>query len=101
MSQLKSKLPWSSLQLLRLQSPILSAVTKASFCLTSVGMVPIVIGGSPEDYYRIAPPNSYIHIGQFPTLGKLAEFIHYLDRNDTAYSAYFAWKALGTLKVNL
>ncbi|BHF72777.1 Alpha-(1,3)-fucosyltransferase 7 [Sparganum proliferum] len=62
------------------------------------GMVPIVIGGSPEDYYSIAPPNSYIHIGQFPTLGKLAEYIRYLAQNDTAYSAYFAWKALGTLK---
>ncbi|VDK43566.1 unnamed protein product [Dibothriocephalus latus] len=70
------------------------------FCLSSAGMVPIVMGGSPEDYYSIAPPNSYIHMGQFPTLGKLAEYIRYLDQNDTAYSAYFAWKALGTLKVN-
>ncbi|VDK86730.1 unnamed protein product [Dibothriocephalus latus] len=64
------------------------------------GMVPIVMGGSPEDYYSIAPPNSYIHVSQFSTIGKLAEYIRYLDQNDTAYSAYFAWKALGTLKVN-
>ncbi len=64
-------------------------------------MVPIVMGGSREDYFNMAPPNSYIHVDDFASPGHLAEYLRYLDRNDTAYASYFAWKGLGSLTVSL
>ncbi len=64
-------------------------------------MVPIVMGGSREDYFNMAPPNSYIHVDDFASPGHLAKYLRYLDRNDTAYASYFAWKGLGSLTVSL
>ncbi|VDD78257.1 unnamed protein product [Mesocestoides corti] len=61
-------------------------------------MVPIVMGGSPDDYFNLAPPNSYIHVDDFASPGHLAAYLRYLDRNDTAYASYFAWKGLGTIR---
>nr|CDS23134.1 glycoprotein 3 alpha L fucosyltransferase [Echinococcus granulosus] len=61
-------------------------------------MVPIVMGGRPDDYFNLAPPNSYIHVDDFHSPAHLAEYLRYLDGNDTAYAAFFAWKALGTIR---
>ncbi|BHF82404.1 Alpha-(1,3)-fucosyltransferase 7 [Sparganum proliferum] len=59
------------------------------------GMVPIVYGVSREEFYARAPPNSYIHVDDFKTVKDLASYLNYLDKNDTAYASYFAWKELG------
>lgn len=62
-------------------------------------MVPIVMGGRRDDYFNLAPPNSYIHVDDFHSPGHLAAYLRYLDANDTAYAAFFAWKALGSIEV--
>uniref|UniRef100_A0A0X3NF00 Fucosyltransferase n=1 Tax=Schistocephalus solidus TaxID=70667 RepID=A0A0X3NF00_SCHSO len=59
------------------------------------GMVPIVYGASREEFYARAPPNSYIHVDEFKTVADLAKYLNYLDKNDTAYASYFAWKEHG------
>ncbi|BHF82407.1 Alpha-(1,3)-fucosyltransferase 7 [Sparganum proliferum] len=59
------------------------------------GMVPIVYGASREEFYARAPPNSYIHVDDFKTVKDLASHLNYLDKNDTAYASYFAWKEHG------
>ncbi|VDL98040.1 unnamed protein product [Schistocephalus solidus] len=59
------------------------------------GMVPIVYGASREELYARAPPNSYIHVDEFKTVADLAKYLNYLDKNDTAYASYFAWKEHG------
>ncbi|CAH8871029.1 unnamed protein product [Trichobilharzia szidati] len=54
-------------------------------------ILPIVMGASVEEYKKVAPPYSFIHVDQFESPAKLAEYLKYLDRNDTAYNEYFAW----------
>lgn len=53
-------------------------------------IVPIVMGGA--DYKYLAIPNSYIDVRDFDSPKHLAQYLIYLDGNDTAYREYFAWK---------
>ncbi len=63
-------------------------------------MLPIVYGAGIEVYERMAPPHSFIHVNQFESIKALADYLHYLDKNDTAYATYFAWKAHGRIVVS-
>ena len=58
-------------------------------------IVPIVMGGRREDYDRIAPPHSYIHVEDFKSVEELAQFLKKLDKNDALYNKYFQWKGTG------
>jgi len=44
-----------------------------------------VLGAHPDEYKRIAPPNSYIHVDQFNSPKELAEYMIYLDKNDDLF----------------
>ncbi|VDP08809.1 unnamed protein product [Schistosoma mattheei] len=57
------------------------------------------MGASYEEYKRVAPPHSFIHVDQFESPEKLANYLKYLDRNDTAYNEYFSWHEHGTIDV--
>ncbi|KAL7056990.1 hypothetical protein AAHC03_019044 [Spirometra sp. Aus1] len=61
------------------------------------GMLPVVMGASRDEYCAIAPPNSFIHVDDFASPAALAKYLNWLDRNDTAYASYFAWKAYGKI----
>lgn len=63
-------------------------------------MIPIVLGAYKEDYEAVLPPHSYINVDDFKTIRELTDYIKYLDRNDTAYAKYFAWKEYGKIIVN-
>ena len=56
-------------------------------------MVPVVMGAREEDYKRLAPPNSYIHVSNFTSAKRLAQYLQYLDRNHTAYTTYHDWRS--------
>nr|XP_039258878.1 4-galactosyl-N-acetylglucosaminide 3-alpha-L-fucosyltransferase FUT6-like [Styela clava] len=56
--------------------------------------VPVVWGPKRKDYEAIAPPGSFIHVDDFSSLKELANYIKYLDRNDTAYLEYLRWLTL-------
>uniref|UniRef100_A0AA82N864 Fucosyltransferase n=2 Tax=Schistosoma mansoni TaxID=6183 RepID=A0AA82N864_SCHMA len=60
-------------------------------------LLPIVMGASIEEYERVAPPYSFIHVDQFESPAKLADYLKYLDKNDTAYNEYFAWHGHGII----
>ncbi|CAH8629113.1 unnamed protein product [Schistosoma bovis] len=60
-------------------------------------LLPIVMGASIEEYERVAPPYSFIHVDQFESPAKLADYLKYLDKNDTAYNEYFAWHDHGII----
>ncbi len=62
-------------------------------------MVPIVLGAYKADYINTLPPQSYINVDDFRSIRELATYLKYLDRNDTAYAAYFAWRQFGELVV--
>ena len=71
------------------------------FCCQSVtfyfrqDVLSVVMGASKEDYDKVLPPKSVIHVDDFDSPKKLAEYLHKLDRNDTLYNDYFRWKGSG------
>ena len=52
-------------------------------------VLPIVMGARLEDYERVAPYNSFIHVEQFKGPKELAEYLLELDKDDKKYNQYF------------
>ncbi|VDD82471.1 unnamed protein product [Mesocestoides corti] len=67
----------------------------------NLNMVPIVLGAYKEDYNDALPPHSYINVDDFKSIRNLTDYLLYLDRNDTAYAEYFAWKEHGQIHSEL
>ncbi|XP_072018939.1 alpha-(1,3)-fucosyltransferase 4-like [Amphiura filiformis] len=63
-------------------------------------IVPIIYGAPKVDIERFAPPNSYIHISDFPSIAELANYLQILDKNDTLYNKFFEWKLKGRVVSN-
>ena len=61
------------------------------------------MGGA--NYKKLAVPGSYINVMDFKTVKQLADYLQYLDKNNTAYNEYFNWrlkyKVIGTLSISL
>ncbi|KAK6166678.1 hypothetical protein SNE40_023316 [Patella caerulea] len=57
----------------------------------NLNLIVIVRGGG--NYSHFYPKKSFIDTNDFTTTEELAEYIHYLDRNDTAYLEYLSNKA--------
>lgn len=57
-----------------------------------LGIVPVVLGGA--NYSEMAIPGSYINVFDFDSIKTLADYLRYLDKNDTAYMEYFVWRKL-------
>ena len=58
--------------------------------LASKAAIPVVFGGSSRrDYDLVAPPHSFIHVEDFDDVQSLADYLHYLASNSTAYAQYF------------
>jgi len=52
--------------------------------------VPIAWGTKKSDYD--VPKNSVIFMEDYDTMDALADYLEYLDKNDTAYLEYFQWR---------
>ncbi len=63
-------------------------------------MIPIVLGAYREDYISTLPPHSYINVDDFQSIRELAAYIKFLDQNDAAYAAFFAWRQFGELTLS-
>ena len=57
--------------------------------------VPVVWGAAKADYEATLPPGSYIFADDY-TPQELADYMNYLDKNDTAYREYFNWRAINS-----
>lgn len=55
------------------------------------GMIPVVLGGANYDH-MVAVPGSYINVLDFTSIKKLADYLIFLDKNDSEYNKYFHWK---------
>ena len=55
------------------------------------GLVPVVLGGAPYSPEQVIP-GSFINAADFDSVKDLADYLKYLDKNDTAYNQYFQWK---------
>nr|XP_039247908.1 4-galactosyl-N-acetylglucosaminide 3-alpha-L-fucosyltransferase FUT5-like [Styela clava] len=53
--------------------------------------VPVVWGANKKDYEAVAPPGSFIFAEDFASMKDLADYLNYLDKNDTAYLEYLKW----------
>lgn len=63
------------------------------------GPVPVVLGGlSAEDYSKVAPPHSYLHVDNFKKPEDLAKELERLSQNESAYSDYGWWKSFYKLE---
>ena len=47
------------------------------------------MGASPEEYTRLAPHHSFLHVDQFKGPRELAEYLLELDGDDEKYNEYF------------
>ncbi|XP_041453941.1 3-galactosyl-N-acetylglucosaminide 4-alpha-L-fucosyltransferase FUT3-like [Lytechinus variegatus] len=63
------------------------------------GVVPIVYGGTRATYEHIAPPNSFIHIGDFSSQQELVNYLLKVDKNDSLYNEFFAWRRQGHIEI--
>lgn len=59
-----------------------------------VDIVPVVRGAQLESYQAIAPEphRSFVFVDAFASVKSLADYLVYLDRNDSAYREYLSWK---------
>jgi hypothetical protein len=65
-------------------------VTEKFFSTLKYNTVPVVYGLGNYDEY--VPRSGYINVLDFKTPKELADYLIYLDGNNTAYNAYFEWK---------
>ena len=71
-------------------------ITEKTWHALSGGIVPIVLGGA--DYKTFLPHHSYIDVKDFSSPKALATYLTKLDRNDTLYNEYFAWRRYYTCR---
>ena len=55
------------------------------------GVVPVVMGPPREDYEKVAPPSSFIHVEDFKSVRELADYLIELNNNDELYGKYLRW----------
>ena len=48
------------------------------------------MGAPLEDYQRLAPPYSFIHVDSFKSPKELAEYLNVLDNDDDLYNRWVA-----------
>lgn len=65
-------------------------------CPFRYDIVPVVMGAHPDDYKRVAPPGSYIHVEEFAGPKELAKYLQTVADNDVEYNKYFRWKEAGS-----
>lgn len=53
------------------------------------------MGAPREDYEKYGPERSFIHVEDFRSPKELAEYLHFLDKNDDLYNSYFKWVGTG------
>ena len=59
--------------------------------LASQSAIPVVYGPSRVDYEAVAPAHSFIHVEDYDEAATLSDYLHFLERNSTAYSQFFWW----------
>jgi hypothetical protein len=65
-------------------------LTEKVYKMLNLNVIPVVLGGAKYSDY--ISPHSYRSVRDFTSPKKLAEYLQMLDRNDTLYNSYFAWK---------
>ncbi|XP_071489684.1 4-galactosyl-N-acetylglucosaminide 3-alpha-L-fucosyltransferase FUT6-like [Diadema antillarum] len=64
-------------------------------------IVPVVYGPPREDYEKVLPPNSFIHVQDFKSVKELAKYLLELEKDESRYSEFFEWKKFGSVKLTV
>jgi len=67
-------------------------ITEKFFDTLKYNIIPIVLGGGDYSYY--VPDSGFINVLDYKKPKDLADYLNYLNNNNTAYNEYFAWKKL-------
>ncbi|UJR37457.1 hypothetical protein I4U23_030160 [Adineta vaga] len=68
-------------------------VTEKFYKAFYYGLIPIVYGPVKNDYIRLAPKNSFIHIDDFDRdMTKLASYLNEIHSNLTLFSMFHQWR---------
>ena len=73
-------------------------VTEKFFYTLKYDIIPVVLGAGDYSYY--IPKSGYINAIDFETPESLANYLHYLSNNKTAYNSYFIWKKYINFEMN-
>ena len=49
-------------------------------------------GLSVDEYTRVAPPNSFIHVDNFTSVHQLAEYLKRVGSSQTLFNTYHKWR---------
>ena len=56
-------------------------------------MIPVVMGGkSIDDYTKVAPPNSFIHVENFASNLELAQYLKAVSADAALFNSYHRWR---------
>ena len=55
-------------------------------------LIPIVAGAPKIDYLKMVPEDSFIHVDDFSSVKKLADFINKIESSENDYQSYFSWR---------
>lgn len=50
------------------------------------------LGPSRKNYEHFLPPDAFIHVGDFKSLGDLARYLQEIDKASLGYRSYFSWR---------
>jgi glycoprotein 3-alpha-L-fucosyltransferase len=56
------------------------------------GAIPIVSGPKRENFQRVAPPNSFLHVDDYSSVEELADALEIIGRNRTVFARYHQWR---------
>lgn len=72
-------------------------ITEKFWRALDLGVVPIVVGATYDQYLSIAPPHSFIHVDQFGSLAELSSHLTFLASDESQYLEYFKWRQSGKI----
>uniref|UniRef100_A0A1A8MIE6 Fucosyltransferase n=1 Tax=Nothobranchius pienaari TaxID=704102 RepID=A0A1A8MIE6_9TELE len=67
-------------------------ITEKLWNALMAGAVPVVLGPSRRNYERFLPPKAFIHVDDFPTVKKLAQYLLKLWRDPIRARRHLDWR---------
>uniref|UniRef100_A0A4W4ERX6 Fucosyltransferase n=1 Tax=Electrophorus electricus TaxID=8005 RepID=A0A4W4ERX6_ELEEL len=75
-------------------------ITEKLFNALELGTVPVVQGPSRQNYERVVPGDTFIHVQDFPSMAGLARHLLLLNENHALYHCYFRWRRQFQVKIS-